>query len=67
MKETYTIEEIAKFYTFSTAAMAVMITDGQIAVEDLRVFYINLLQDLRSGAIERTCAEFDRQMQINKN
>lgn len=67
MRETYTIEEIAKFHTFTTASIAIMLTDGNIAIEDLRVFYVNLLADLRTGAIERCCAEFDRQMEINKN
>jgi hypothetical protein len=67
MKETYTIEEIAKFYTLTTASMAILITEGKIAIEDMRVFYVNLLADLRTGAIERCVAEFDKQMQINKN
>ena len=67
MKESYTVEEIAKFYTFTTASMAIMMTDGKIAKEDLRVFYVNLLADLRTGAIERCVAEFDKQMEINKN
>jgi hypothetical protein len=62
MKETYTIEEIAKFYTLTTAFMALQLTNGKIAIEDLRVFHSNLLKDLRTGAIERCCVEFDKQM-----
>ena len=67
-KETYTIEEIAKFYAVTVMyATAYMLPGNGLTLSDMRIFHAKILQDLRADSIEKACAEFDKQLMTNKN
>lgn len=60
-KPVFTIEEIAKYNAITVFGLLQELGSVRVSVKDLFIYYGAMLMDLETGAMERSCKEFDRQ------
>lgn len=63
----YPIREIAKFNSISVWGSLQELAGIRISAETILDYYRAMMKDLETGAMERSCKEFDRIVSIDAN